>query len=107
MIRPEQSAPILALAKRLHAEGVKFERRAASRDRCHTPKQHQKLEADLNWAAMEMIKIEVQFHVACVDAGIADLRPPAHYAERDFHPSGWHHYKWTPPLPEIMKERAR
>lgn len=91
---------IARIAKDLLAERKKYERISERRHNCHTPKQHQKLAADLNWQAMHLVKLETQLHVACVDAGIADLREPSHYAERHFHPSGWHHYTWTPPQPK-------
>lgn len=93
---------ILAIAKRLVSERRKYDKRSDGRDRATTPKQISKLNVDLNWAAMEICKIEVELHVACVDAGLAELREPLHYAERHFHPSGWHHYTWTPPQQRNM-----
>lgn len=58
-----------------------------------TPKQAQKVNADLNWQAMHVVDIEHELHVALVDAGLADMREPAHYAERTHKPSAWHEYK--------------
>ena len=69
-----------------------------------SPKQCQKLKADLNWAAMELTKIEKNLHVACVDAGLADLRDPRHYETQDFHPWGWHHYRWQCNQPKALEK---
>lgn len=102
----EDCERIASLAKNLLAERKKYERRSNARHDELSSKQAQKLNVDLNWAAMEIDKIERQLHVACVDAGIADLREPSHYTERHYHPSGWHHYTWTPPQPAALTRDA-
>ena len=102
MIDLDQIEAVATFAKSLLSERKKYERIS---ERSHgelTPKQHQKANADLNWQAMAMLKIEMQLHVACVDAGLADLRQTDHYGEKHFHPSGWHHYVWTPPQPKAL-----
>lgn len=93
---------VVSLAKNLLAERKKYERISTRAHTAETPKQHQKANADLNWQAMAMLKLETQLHVACVDAGLADLRDASHYAEKHFYPSGWHHYVWTPPQPKAL-----
>jgi hypothetical protein len=91
------------MAKSYLAERKRYARISERRLQDQTPKQAQKLDADLNWAAMDLLKIEANLHVACVNAGLADLREAGHYAEREFNPSAWHRYRWTPNQPERMK----
>lgn len=98
----EDCERIASIAKRLLAERRQYERRAAGRDKAITPKQITRLNTDLNWQAMEIVKVEHELHVACVDAGLADLREASHYGPRDFHPSGWHHYRWEPVKPRAL-----
>jgi hypothetical protein len=105
VIEAHEIETIIRIARHLLAERRKYEKRSDGRNRAVTPKQSQKLNVDLNWAAMEISKIETQLHVACVDAGLADVREASHYDERHYHPSGWHHYTWTPPMPNALKKR--
>lgn len=93
---------VVDLAKSYLAERKKFERMS---DRSHdttTPKQAQKSNADMNWQAMALCKIEAGLHAACVDAGLADVRNASEYDERVFRPSGWHEYRFDPPKPRAL-----
>jgi len=104
MMRFEDCERLAALARRLLAERKRYNRmrdRALSDSISRTARQ--KLEADLNWAAMEIEKMEITLHVACVDAGLADRREPQHYEQRYFRPSSFHTYTWQPPLPRSMQ----
>lgn len=91
---------IAGLAKRLLSAQQKYQKLQARWKIDATPKQAQKFNADLNWLAMEINKIEYELHVACVDASLADLRNAEHYKEQEFRPSGWHTYRWMPPQPK-------
>lgn len=105
MLALDEIARILALAKSYQADRKRYarisERRMAGE---LSPKQCGKLEADLNWAAMDLAKIEKNLHVACVDAGLADLRDPRHYETQEFNPSAWHRYPWKCTTPKAMEE---
>lgn len=107
MIGLADAEAIAASARHLLAERRKYER--LSEKGCKgdlTPKQVQKSNADLNWAAMAISKAEAAFHAACVDGGIADLREPSAYAQREFRPSGWHCFPYTPPQPRALNDGA-
>jgi hypothetical protein len=93
-------------AKRYLAERKRFERISEKSCDDLTPKQMQKRNVDLGWQAVAMIKIEAELHTACVDAGLADLRDPAHYGQRTLYPDSWHKYPYTPPQPRDLVERA-
>lgn len=72
-----------------------------------SPKQVQKINADLGWAAMELVKIEAQLHADCVNAGVADLRGLDHYEDGELRPSAWHRYKFVKPIPRILGGRSQ
>lgn len=93
---------VLDLAKRYRDERRKYARISERSHGENTPKQAQKLAADLNWQAMELLKIEANLHTACVDAQLADLRSPEHYGARIHRPSGWHEYTFTPAQPRAL-----
>lgn len=76
------------------------------RDFRGTPKQTQKLSVDLHWQAMHVVDLEHELHVALVDAGLADMRPADHYAERTHKPSAWHEYKRPAHAPEAINAEA-
>ena len=90
------------LAKRYLVERRKYERLSEKSHTAATPKQNQKANVDLNWQAMELSKIEAALHAACVDADLADLREPSAYDDREFRPSGWHIYNFSPPKPRSL-----
>ncbi len=102
MIEPHDIDALVVRAKAYAAERKRFAKISARRQGENTQKQNQKLEAELNWSAMELAKLEKNLHVACVDADLADLREPHHYAEQEFRPSGWHTYRWTCNQPKAM-----
>lgn len=70
-------------------------------------KQLQKANADANWQAMDLEKARIVAHVAAVDAGIADMRSGSYYERREFHPSGFHSYIYSPPKPHDFKPSER
>ena len=65
----------------------------------HTIKRIQNAEADLNWAAMELDQREHFLHIAVVEARICRAYEPDHYGEIEYHPSGWHTYKFDKKAP--------
>lgn len=91
------------ITKRLLAEQRKYERIQSRDTRDATPKQRAKHTNDLNYQAHAIVRIEAELHAACVDASIADLRSPEEYAERDWKPTGFHHYRWTPARPSSLR----
>jgi hypothetical protein len=107
MIDIADAKRVAEIAIRLRSAIQRFDKRREAWDRDPSPKQAQKLNADLNWAGMDIDKIERELHVACVDAGIADLRDASHYDTRDYRPSGWHHYQWTPPQPRSLVRESK
>lgn len=68
-----------------------------------SPKQAQKASADASWLGMDIDKAEREAHAAAVDCGLADPRSPDSYATVDYHPSGFHHYQYTPRKPRCME----
>lgn len=93
---------IVAVSKLLLSERKKYARTSERWTGDVSPKQAQKLNADLNWQAMAIIKLEAELHAACVDGGVADLREPESYADRELRPSGWHRYHWSPTKPKSL-----
>jgi hypothetical protein len=106
MIDLDDIQRVADLAKSYLAERKRFERMSDRARQAGTPKQAQKTSTDLNWQAMGLSKIEAALHAACVDAGLADLREASAYAQREFRPSGWHVYPFTPPRPRSFEEVA-
>jgi hypothetical protein len=90
------------LAKSYLADRKRYERMLDKSSALQAPKQAQKSSTDLSWLAMAMSKTEAALHAACVDAGVADLREPTAYADREFRPSGWHTYNFSPPKPRAL-----
>ena len=70
-----------------------------------TPKQREKSNADLAWAAMAMVRLEATLHAACVDAGLADLRDAGAYAPRALRGTGHHQLSFEPDLPRAFSDR--
>jgi hypothetical protein len=66
-----------------------------------------KLNVDLNWLAMHIARHEAKVHALAVDAGLADLREPSHYATRIARPTAWHDYTWEPEKPEALIEAQK
>lgn len=106
MIDTNDIQRVADLAKSYLAERKKFERMSDKSCGEMTPKQRQKSNADMNWQAMGLDKLEASLHAACVDAGIADLRDAETYAQRIFRPSGWHTYPFDPPKPRCFSREA-
>lgn len=71
-----------------------------------TRNQSQKNNADMNWAAMELDKLEHQIHALCVDAGLADVRSNDAYGPITYQPSGFHLYVYNPPKPKRLEQSA-
>lgn len=71
-----------------------------------TPKQREKSNADMAWAAMALIRTEASLHAACVDAGLADLRDESAYAERDLRGTGHHRLPFQPDRPRAYSRDA-
>lgn len=62
-----------------------------------TPKRIQNAEADLNWAAADIIKMEADLHAVCVDCGLA--APKDNYEPIELRPSSFHTYNYQPRIP--------
>lgn len=103
MTRLTDAERIYEIAKRLLAEQRKFDRMQSKDTKDYTPKQRTKHTNDLNYQAHEIVKIETQLHAAAVDAGLADLREPQHYAEKVWRPTGFHSYQWQPARPASLR----
>jgi hypothetical protein len=98
----EQAERLLAVAKRLRDEHRKFARIKAAYPHDGTPKAKQKNAVDLNWQARHIVQIEAELHAVAVDAGVADLRGPEHYAERVHNVDCWPQYKFQPAHPAAL-----
>jgi len=72
----------------------KLERLREKTLQCLTPKQAEKVNADMNWLCMEIDKQKHELHCLCVEAGIAK-REDDRYGEVEFNPSPYHSYKHT------------
>lgn len=103
MIPLEDIERLFEICRRLRDERKKAARLSDRALSAASGKAAQKANVDLNWAAMHVGKIEAELHAAAVDAGIADLRDPDHYAERVAKPSSWHSYPWTPAQPRSLR----
>ena len=105
MIDIKDIEAIVASSKAYLADRKRYEKMSARGGdySSMTQKAIQKLNADLGWAAMDLIKKEAQLHTDCVNAGLADMRDERHYSTRELHPSAWHKYNYTPPLPRCME----
>ena len=95
---------VVDLAKLYQSERAKYERWFERSMGQNTSRQAQKIASELNWSAMALLKIEIDLHVAAVDAGLADLRDASHYGEQTFRPSGWHEYRHTPQQPRLLQK---
>lgn len=69
---------------------------------CHTPRQFGKREADMNWLAMDNVKLKHQIHAYAVDLQCAEMRE--NYNDIELNPDGWHCYKFVLPKPKGFKE---
>jgi hypothetical protein len=91
---------LIEATKQLRASIRKFNRWAEKQHETGlTPKRADKIQTEMNWLAMEIDKEERAVHAAAVDCGVADLRDPAHYADVEYRPSGFHYYTYTPAQP--------
>lgn len=72
-----------------------------------TPKQFQKLNADMNWMGMEMDKRLRSIHAIAVDLDVADIRAESYYNEVFYEPSGFHRYKHKPRKPRALSEATQ
>lgn len=93
--------------KRLRAERAKMERLSEKARSAPLGKSSQKAVVDLDWQAAHVLRVEAEVHARAVDCGYADLREPAHYAERISHNSPFHKYPWTPAQPRGVANGER
>lgn len=105
MIDLNDAEAILQLAKRLVSERKHFDKISARQNHDNTPKRAQKIQADMNWQAMEIDKIELDLHAACVDGGVAAPRDDCRYGPAEYHPSGFHSYTYQPAIPRVIAAR--
>lgn len=69
---------------------------------CSTPKQIGKREADMNWLAMDSIKLKHAIHAHAVDLQVAEAR--SDYNDIELNPDGWHRYNFVLPKPRCFKQ---
>ncbi len=55
-----------------------------------SPKRLEKASSDLNWAKMALRRDKDRLHCLSVEAGLADVRDDAYYAEIKYYPANWY-----------------
>lgn len=87
----------LLLAERRKAE--KLSERARNADPGPAA---QRAGVNLHHQAAYVARLEAVVHARAVDAGLADLREPEHYADRTEHPDAFHVRRWAPAKPRAL-----
>lgn len=67
----------------------------------HTQRAIEKMNADLNWHAMEHDQLKHEIHAVLVDLGLSE--PRDNYGFVEYTPSPFHKYRYNPPVPKCRK----
>jgi len=107
MCELEQLEQLLSEVKRLVASKKKFvqlsNKRREMDPQNSTFKAIGRVNADLNWHAMEHDKLVHDVHALCVDCELAE--PRKDYGRIDYHPDSFHHYQYQPRIPLCRQEK--
>ena len=110
MIDVDQIEEILQLSKSYKKARVKYQKQqekelAMAKDFArYSNRQREKLRNDLNYDAVDLIQLKYSLHVACVDAGLADLRHESYYEDSCLEPDAFHQFKWTKKKPVALSK---
>ncbi len=105
LTRIEEATRLHALTKQLLDEHKALARIQASKPT--TAAAGTKQSVDLTFQAVVIRRAEAALHAACVDAGIADLRPAEYYEPQSIHLSGFHEHRFVPAQPQALQKSAR